>query len=911
MAYSIMKNLVKLIVYLCVYLMVVYSKAQTGITSWPTITQEAKPWTRWWWMGNAVDEPNLRWSLSEYAKVGLGGVEITPIYGAKGYENQYIDFLSEKWLEKVDFTTQTAQQFGMGVDLNLGTGWPFGGPQITPQNASSKLFLQQYQLKEGAYLQDKITVLQLSKQKYETSLQALTAYSKDGMIQIITDQVNAEGKLQWQAPKGDWTLYALFLGKTGQKVKRAAPAGEGWVMDHFSGIALKQYLNRFNDAFGQKLPAIRAFFNDSYEVYDANFTPDFIAEFQQRRGYDLRYYLREVFSEENDEKTARIKADFRATLSDLLLEKFMKPWVRWAHQHQKIIKNQAHGSPANILDLYAQADIPECETFGSSYFAITGLRRDTADIRKVHPEPLMPKFATSAAHVSGKKWVSSEAFTWLTEHFKTSLAQCKPEAEQLFLAGANHIFFHGTTYSPQNILWPGWMFYAGVNFSPNNTFWPHLSGLTHYIARCQAILQDGQPDNELLVYWPIHDIWHKKSDLLQQIRVHEVNDWLYPEAFYRVVSLLHKQGYATDFISDKLLQNAVVKNGQIITSNFGNTYKAIVVPSTQKMPIETFMQLIDLANRGATVIFEDLPQSVPGFGHWLERENQLKNLDKGQITITKQIVEVLTRKRIEAETLVETGLQFIRRRNKKGVVYYLVNHTSNTIEGNIPLNSCSVLVSILDPQTGNIGKAKSYFSQNKTFVKLKLRSGESLFLQTYSKNQPIPAWSYDEEQKPIQIQGKWTIDFREGGPILPQKIQIDTLKLWTDLSDEAMQNYSGAGGYSIYFELNKTAKDYYLDLGKLAESAEVFVNKKSAGIVWSVPSRLKIGYLLKNGRNFLQIEVRNLMANRIRYMDKNKEIWRNYHEINFVNAHYQPFDASNWRIMDAGLAGPVTLIPCK
>src|SRR5690606_41260397 len=123
-------------------------------------------------------------------------------------------------------------------------------------------------------------------------------------------------------------------------------------------------------------------------------------------------------------------------------------------------------------------------------------------------DPMMFKFASSATNTAGKKYTSSETFTWLTEHFKTSLAQAKPEVEQLFLAGVNHVFYHGTTYSPEDVPYPGWLFYASVNFTTNNSFWPHLPGLNSYITRVQSILQTTQADNELLVYWPIYDVWH-------------------------------------------------------------------------------------------------------------------------------------------------------------------------------------------------------------------------------------------------------------------------------------------------------------------------------------------------------------------------------------------------------------------
>ena len=61
---------------------------------WPDVTRENKPWTRWWWPGSAVDKASLTAQLEKLAQAGIGGVEITPIYGAKGYEDRYIDFLT-------------------------------------------------------------------------------------------------------------------------------------------------------------------------------------------------------------------------------------------------------------------------------------------------------------------------------------------------------------------------------------------------------------------------------------------------------------------------------------------------------------------------------------------------------------------------------------------------------------------------------------------------------------------------------------------------------------------------------------------------------------------------------------------------------------------------------------------------
>src|SRR5207248_10192846 len=118
--------------------------------AWPPITRESKPWTRWWWLGSAVDNENLTRLLDQYHAAGLGGVEICPIYGAKGYEQRYIDFLSPKWMEMLAHTTSEANRLGMGVDLTTGTGWPFGGPNVPVEEASSSVVLHRYEVAGGA-----------------------------------------------------------------------------------------------------------------------------------------------------------------------------------------------------------------------------------------------------------------------------------------------------------------------------------------------------------------------------------------------------------------------------------------------------------------------------------------------------------------------------------------------------------------------------------------------------------------------------------------------------------------------------------------------------------------------------------------------------------------------------------------
>jgi hypothetical protein len=441
--------------------------AATAQLNWPSVTNVTKPWTRWWWEGSAVNKADLTWNLEQYQQAGLGGVELTPIYGVEGTEKQFIDFLSPKWMQMFSYTLNESKRLGLGVDLANGTGWPFGGPWVKEDDASKSIFYKTYKVGGGEQLSEAVEykqegfirtannkpatfaqvlkpvwtnknlqALALDQIQYpgKLSLQTLIAYSDKNETIDLTTKVDANGKLNWTAPPtgGNWTLYALFQGLHGKMVERAAPGGEGYAIDHFSLNAAKNYFKKFDASFkGYDISYLRSFFNDSYEVDDArgqsNWTPDFLAEFKKRKGYDLRTQLPALFGKDTNEKYSRVIYDYRSVIDELLLEHFTMTWKKWAGTKGKMLRNQSHGSPANTLDLYSVVDIPETEG---------------TDILRF-------KFATSAANVSGKQLVSSESATWLNEHFLSSWGDVKKAIDLYFLGGVNHIFYHGTEYSPK------------------------------------------------------------------------------------------------------------------------------------------------------------------------------------------------------------------------------------------------------------------------------------------------------------------------------------------------------------------------------------------------------------------------------------------------------------------------------
>lgn len=814
----------------------------TQLLAWPGPVVENRPGCYWWWLGSAVDKENLTWNLETMQAAGMGGGTIVPIYGAKGYEDRYIDHLSTAFAEMVSHAAKEAKRLGMWVDMTTGTGWPFGGPMVTEDNCDLSI-----QLKNGKVIE-------------------------------------------------------TF---SGRKVKRAAPGGGGMAINPYSASAMATYLADFEKRFkcdDQVWP--RAMYHDSFEFL-GNWSKQFPSEFIKRRGYDLLDHFPALLAGKGDpEMVARIKSDYRETLAELHLE-YLEVWVKWSAEKGCITRNQAHGAPANLLDLYGASDIPETETFGASPFDIPGHRREADNVRETFPEPIVSRMASSAAHVMGKPLVASESCTWIRNHFRATLAQAKPEIDQLFLNGINHVFFHGTCYSPKDAPWPGWLFYASFEYNPRNAIWHDAPFFNAYITRCQSILQSGQPDNDVAIYWPIYDVWHDADakTVQKQFTVHHT-EWLIGTTCGDIAEMLGKHGYGYDFFSDKQLLNNKVNN-----------YKVIVVPKTAYMPLRTLEKLLALAKGGHNVIFIDsLPSDIPGFKDIAIGRDRLAQMVVGQqkrVVTQKSLLKRMAASDAICEPLVKKGLQFIRRKHAAGYHYFIANFSAHAVDSWVDLGVPFTSTVILDPMSGATGVAQA---RNGEAIYLQMLPGESRILRTFDdKKVPSrPLQILSKAGDPHIISGEWHVRFIDGQPVLPATFSTSSLASWTELGDNEAERFAGTARYTIKFELPKQkTDDWKIDLGDVRESARVIINGKSAANLFSIPFSANVGQYLKPGLNVLSIEVTNLSANRIRDLDRRKVDWKVFHDINIVTHNYKKFDASLWPLMPSGLLGPVTLTPMR
>ncbi len=831
---------------------------------WPTVQREAKPGLRWWWLGSAVDKPNLQWSLKQYAEHGAGAIEITPIYGVQGNENNNIEYLSDRWMEMLRYVQAEAKKNDLEVGMTTGTGWPFGGPWVPLKESCSSMVIEN----------DTV-----SKKEYKKLLKT-PGVDKDEKTYFVN-------RFYFPLDKKKWRVITLWQRYGAMKVKRAAPGGAGWVIDHFNKTAVENYLKHIEAAFERtNTPYPHTFFNDSYEVSSADYTPELFPEFKKRRGYSL---------EDNFDKLVdgdqQVVADYRETLGDLLLENFTQTWTAWAHKHGAITRNQAHGSPANLIDCYSAVDIPEIEGFGLTDFNIKGLRKDEGMTRKNDSDFSMYKWASSAAHINGKPYTSSETFTWLTEHFRTSLSQMKPDMDLMFCGGVNHMFFHGTAYSPKNDVWPGWKFYASVDMSPTNSIWRDAPFLMKYITRCQSFLQWGKPDNDFLVFLPVRDVWNKRSKgkRLMQFAIHTMGR-LAPE-FVETINKIDNAGFDCDYISEKYLLSTQMVNGMLQTAA-GTRYKALVIPNSKNILTPAVKKHIDaLRNQGADIII---------------------GTDVAHLAQSAKSEEMKTR----------FGLKMIRRSNDKGYHYFIANLTNQDISGNVELAVPFKSAMWFDPMNGRRYRAQIANCK----IHIDLRSGESMILQTFThdgelllnndvcKTKDGDILGYRKhtpyDNKTQLLKENWKLSFKESMPVCNQSFQLDKLQTWEKLS-ETTKTLMGTGVYECNIKLTeqelKQGNDWAVDLGDVRESARVYVNDTFVGCAWAVPYILQFSNVFKPGNNTIRIEVTNLPANRISQLDREGYKWRKMDEINVVNIHYQKQSYADWEPVPSGLNSDITL----
>jgi len=875
---------------------------------------------RWWWFGPAVTTEELDREMRAMKDAGIGGFEVATVYPltvddpSKGLIN--LRYLSPEHLAAVSFTARTAHELGLRMDITMGSGWPFGGPHITPELAAEGLHCLRIPIKQNAH-----TIPGPKLQEGQRFLAAFVASGDGRQFDVKSaDQIapKEDGSFQLPPSSGGPRVLLVFVASlTGQQVKRAAVGAEGNVLDHYNRAAIEKHLEAVGAPFAAAGGGnIRAMFCDSLEVYGADWTSGFLKEFERRRGYDLTPYLPSLLADAGTQ-TAAVRHDWGQTLSELLDQNFLAPFQTWCHQHHVLARVQAYGEPPAQISSYRFADLPEGEQGDEAghWNHFTACR-----------------WASSAGHLYGVPVISAEAWTWIHSlPFRATPLDFKAFADEYFLAGINQLIGHGWPCSPPAVPEPGWHLYAAGALNPHNPWWFAMPDLALYLQRASLILRQGRPANDIAVYLPTHDAW-------ASLTPGNVNLW---EAIWRklgpnLLPSLLEAGYNLDFIDDETLaQQGRVEKGKLTFA--GQDFSIVILPGVERIPPATLAKLGEFAKSGGTLVAtRRLPALGPGFLHKdtesAEVARQVEDLFKkssaaGHFVADegKPLEDELTRLYPPdvafSPRLRDVG--FIHRHTDTAEIYFIANTSNRRFEGTATFRIKGKNAEWWNLFSGEVTPAELMMgSGGGSVLKLDMEPYGSRLVVFSNREAPkAPALVMAGLPEPVDISRGWQVSFEGSGKQIP----MDALRSWTEV--EGMQYFSGRATYQKKFNvpagvLKSTVQaelnfgegtplpvqegahfQAWLD-GPVREAAEVYVNGQRVGTVWHPPYELDVTHFLHAGENDLRIVVGNLAVNEMAGspLPNRAELTARYGE------RFQDQGNNLVKAIPSGLMGPIRLI---
>ncbi|MEM1135455.1 MAG: glycosyl hydrolase [Bacteroidota bacterium] len=883
----------------------------------------ARPFFRWWWNGNKVEEEELVRELKIMQEAGGGGIEINPIALADFAQPLDIaekEWLSEEWNQLLKKVAEEAKKFGLVTDLIVGTGWPFGGRFIAPEETLQGLKMEITPVKGG----DKI-LKNLHKGDDEKIFACwLFPEEVDSLVsgKMVQWEEQPEGQILITVPEGNYNLHIISWRRNFREVLFGAPGGDGPVIDHFNKNAVEKYLNNMSQKLTKSFEVpignyIRSLFCDSIELEGANWTDDMETEFEQRRGYALQPWLPLILDKKVKIKNTfnaeirKVRYDFSLTMAELFEERFIKVYHNWCKENGLESRYQAYGHPwlyTDLLDGYLIPDIPE----GDQWLFNPGWQ-PYADINEIR-YAVWNKYASSAGHIKGRKIISTEGMTNTSGVFEASLAYIKQASDVNFISGINHLVLHGFNYSSQETPFPGWIRF-GTYFNEKNPWWHYMRNWSDYVSRISQVLQDSSPVSKIAIMGPTADIW---ADSGLDRNPFNLQPW-YLHALWQA---LNHAGYCSDYINANILAESKVTSGVLNTGAM--QYEILLIASVKTAKLETLKLLEKMAASGLKIVFiEHTPQFTPGkkevsqqeFGNLkmrlLEQETVSvvnapeDDLKTSQLMLAEWAANLINKCAVKPQiqfSSIDASLFFIQHQVEKKEIYFVVNtHLSNEIQQEVTFPSVGKRARKYHPETGEITDYPFRSRNGKTLLQLKPL--ESILLVLEEGKSIVEPESDGEKTKQATILNlNWKVTFY---PVEGKSFEYDmgNLKDWKDQS--LLKSFSGYAIYESEFQTEKVNGNEVIDLGNVREISEVWLNNEKLGSKWYGVHEYKLENALKVGNNKMKIKVTNLLFNYILSLKGRKDIdfWLNRAEQRRIRRNQ-----GKLKPLSSGLLGPVQLI---
>ncbi|MBO9204146.1 MULTISPECIES: glycosyl hydrolase [Niastella] len=737
----------------------------------------------------------------------------------------------------------------------------------------------------------------------------------------LTSKVNAAGQLDWEVPAGEWTIIRTGHRMTGSKVMIAQPEASGLSVDWLShtGVDLqfenlgKILLQEAGEYAGKTL---KYFCDDSFEDGFPNWTADLLPQFKKYRGYDPTPYLPVLngFIIGSVEISDRFLNDYRKTVADCLADEHYRHFADLCHQNGLQVQNEAAGPSRSgtmcmdALKNLGRSDMPQGEFWlGGKHDEAGGLdeKLGYGVVRLEQGQNKVTKMVTSAAHIYGKKTASAESFTSF-RHWYDYPGNMKQAADRAFCEGINRFLFHTSTATRPKDGKPGIEYGAGTHFNPNVTWWDQAGAFLDYISRCQYLLQQGLFVADVLYY---------NGDITPNI--------VLPKHVDPAVG----KGYDYDVCNEEVLLTRIsVRNGKLVLPD-GMSYHVLVLRENASMPVPVLMKIKELVLAGATVV-GPRPEKDSGLKDYPQCDARIKELaafiwgacdgktvkqqmvGKGKIYWNVPIYDILKEKGVGPDLICDNDnafIDFIHRSIGDTEIYFVANRNNREDTAICRFRNSYGRPEIWDAVTGEMGPAAVY-SQESGYASVPLifapfQSWFIVFKKPGQQKRTIDKKPVKNKMsfKPVQeLRGAWSVHFDTawGGPA---NVAFATLEDWTKRLEEGIKYYSGKAVYVKRFDADEVQPGvpYFLETGVVHNIAEIKLNGKKLGILWTAPWRVEVTGLLRPTGNELEIVVVNCWPNRLigdAALPSEKRLTR-------TNIVFKP-DAP---LMPSGLLGPVVI----
>ncbi len=890
---------------------------------------EARPFVRWWWNGNKVKSEELDRQLESLKKAGFGGVEINPIAMPVAFNKsaESLVWMSDAWIDMVVHASKKAKDLGMITDMIAGTGWPFGGEFLTNEETCQRIVTDKIPYKSGETISlDEATLIEsfkskskqtrtqrhLSKRtKYKLASISLVPKNCSSVDQIIDlkPHVNANGELIYTINAGEnFYLSYELIQQNFRDVTLGAPGGAGPVMDHYKKEMTRAYLSRLkriSERSGIPLSQlIRAIFCDSIEVSGANWTDNFNTVFFETYGYKLDKWMpfvfysaqgnysvdrfSEEFSEDFKDALKRVRYDYNKLLVEVFLKNFTQTYKDFCEENDVLCRYQAYGTPflMGMLDGYMIPDIPE----SNNWIYSAEMKDSLWQWKQSHGYMIWNMYASSGAHLTGKKITSCETMTNTNGVFKTTLEEIKQHDDMNFITGINHSILHGYNYSPASEPFPGWIRY-GAYFSEQNTWWKHLHLWVEYNARLSSVFQNSQADKSIAILGPTADLWGDKGLAREPFHME-------PKYLYKLWEPISQLGYSCEYINQNVLEDATIKDGLI---SYGNmNYKLLVLASLKSISPESALKIKAFVESGGKVVaIDELPTKSLHYTNYQENDVLVENaMGKLVNNNPEAIIELDRPESLNAlflwtqNMLNETGVKpdvsisnptknvyQIHQYTPEKDIYFFTNiHRFETTSFEANFSVIGKYPYVWNPETGE--RTPYHYNTNSNELKIVLAPLESLLI-VFEDEKPmeVPKEKFKIVSHSKVIDTNWEVN----GKRIDDKTFTWNMTELVDFSQSSDSTQTSFGGELIYKANFKNNGQYtHIDLGEVNGGVTtVYVNGKKVGTHWYGNAIYPVADYLNERENTIEIHYTTVLANYCKSINNpNTNVWtRRYKDL--------------------------------